>query len=336
MRLAIETDGQTRRGPGDRAVWFEGEDRVLEEVKRLVGAEVAGVERSPQDVLEDRPIRFFVSYAHADAGLKERLLGKLLTYLPTHPTARFELWTDSDILSGKKWLKEIEDAMKACDFGLLLVSPAFLASEVITEIELRYLRENTRVIPLALRPVLFDPKKMRLHGLDELQIFFDKGHKAWSERTTDKTRDAFVLQLYERVCDVLGGAREPRKPKLEHQLRSAVGEFNAETFVHPEGVATTLSKGTDPTPEIDASRRKDAIEFLTEWIEDEKAPPYCALLGEYGMGKTTTCKALARELLERRELGEKTPLPIYLGLRNVGESAKRDLTLEEILELILK
>ena len=77
VRLAIETDGQTRRGPGDRAVWFEGEDRVLEEVKRLVGAEVAGVERSPQDVLEDRPIRFFVSYAHADAGLKRTAVGEV-------------------------------------------------------------------------------------------------------------------------------------------------------------------------------------------------------------------------------------------------------------------
>src|SRR6185369_1529319 len=60
---------------------------------------------------------------------------------------------------------------------------------------------------------------------------------------------------------------------------------------------------------------------------------YCALLGEYGMGKTTTCKALARELLNR---GGKARLPIYLDLRHIGESARRDLTLPEILDLILK
>ncbi|HWA83391.1 MAG TPA: hypothetical protein VG820_08170 [Fimbriimonadaceae bacterium] len=41
------------------------------------------------------------------------------------------------------------------------------------------------------------------------------------------------------------------------------------------------------------------MEFLLEWVE-EGSQPYCALLGEYGMGKTTTCKALAKELLRRR------------------------------------
>src|SRR5439155_25883192 len=81
VRLSIETDGQTRSAPSDRVVWFEGEDRVTEEVTRLVEAEVEGVERSPQDVIEDRPLRFFVSYAHEDQKLKVDLLRKLLSYL---------------------------------------------------------------------------------------------------------------------------------------------------------------------------------------------------------------------------------------------------------------
>src|SRR5262249_28445331 len=102
------------------------------------------------------------------------------------------------------------------------------------------------------------------------------------------------------------------------------------------GVMTTLSKGLEAAPAIDPSQRKDAIEFLMDWLKDAKAPPYCALLGEYGMGKTTTCKALAKLLLDLRDIGEKVPLPVYLDLRHVGESARQEPVLEEILERILK
>src|SRR5437870_624024 len=139
VRLSIETDGQTRSAPGDRVVWFEGEDRVTQEVTRLVEAEVEGVERHPQDVVEDRPLRFFVSYAHEDQKLKADLLRNLFTFLRTYPRARFELWTDGEILPGKEWRAAIQNALRACDFGLLLVSPAFLASKFIMENELPYL-----------------------------------------------------------------------------------------------------------------------------------------------------------------------------------------------------
>jgi WD40 repeat protein len=337
IRLTLKTDGRTRSTPSDRMVWFEAEDRVVEEIKRLVEAEIGDVDRLPQDVKEDRPLRFFVSYAHTDGDLKTILLGKLQTLLRTHPLARFELWTDGEILPGKEWLAEIRDAMEACDFGLLLVSPSFLASKFITKEELPKLLQNKPVIPVALKPILLDGS-MDLKGLEKRQIFYDERRREFSERITDRTRDAFAKELFQKICARLAerSAPAPVKPKYELHMRSAICDFDEERFVHTEGVMTTLSKGLEPAPEIDPSRRKDAIEFLTEWIEDEKSPPYCALLGEYGMGKTTTCKKLARDLLDRRDRGEVVPLPIYLDLRHVGESARRELVLQEILELILK
>jgi WD40 repeat protein/uncharacterized protein YjbI with pentapeptide repeats len=334
VRLSLKTDGQTRTAPEDRVAWFEAEDRVTEEVTRMVAAEVAGVERSPQYAKEERPIRFFVSFSHEDETLKASLLKRLLTLFRTHPTARFELWTDGEILPGKRWRAEIRNAMKKCDFGLLLVSPPFLGSEFITKKELPYLLKNKRVIPVALKPISFDGT-MNLKGLEELQVFFDSHRKAFCERTTDNTRDAFARELYQKICALLTEDLDRPPPKFEHH-HLAIRDFDEKLFVHTEGVMTTLSRGLDASPEIDPSQRKDALEFLMEWIVDPKAPPYCALLGEYGMGKTTTCKALARDLLQRRELDKTLPLPIYLDLRNVGESARRELVLSEILELILK
>ena len=43
--------------------------------------------------------------------------------------------------------------------------------------------------------------------------------------------------------------------------------------------------------------------FLDEWLKDSKAPKYCALFGELGMGKTTTAKEFARRLWECRKQG---------------------------------
>jgi WD40 repeat protein/uncharacterized protein YjbI with pentapeptide repeats len=348
VRLSLETDGQTRATPSDRSVWFEAEDRVAEDVTRLVEAEVRDVERSSQYVKEDRPLRFFVSYAHDDSAPKDKLLGYLRRYLDIYPHARFELWSDVDLLPGKKWRAEIRKAMKACDFGLLLVSPSFLASKFITKEELPYLLRKRQVIPVALKRILFDGSQ-NLKGLEERQIFHDAKGKTFCERTSDNTREAFVRELFQKICKLLAERSEPTpappapapklelgKPKYEHHLRLAVDDFDAERFVHTEGVLTTMSKDLEAAPPIDPSQRKDAITFLMEWVMDANSPPYCALLGEYGMGKTTTCKALARDLLDRRAKGESVPLPIYLDLRHVGESAKEDLVLDGILELILK
>ena len=143
VRVSLETDGQTRTDPKERVVWFEAEDRITEEVKRMVESEVADVERSPQDVQVLPTVRFFVSYAHEDSDLMKKLLGKLRIYLATHARYQFELWTDKEIQLGKKWFAEIQDAIQQCGFGLLLASPAFLASRFIGKHELSELLETS-------------------------------------------------------------------------------------------------------------------------------------------------------------------------------------------------
>lgn len=66
-------------------------------------------------------------------------------------------------------------------------------------------------------------------------------------------------------------------------------------------------------------------------------PPFFALLGEYGIGKTTTLKQLTRQLLEKRKSRPELPLPIYVDVRDyVGESRDHVPTLEQLLTSVIQ
>ncbi len=295
---------------------------------------------APQEIREDRALRFFVSYAHLDGKLKEDLLARLLIRLKSHKSLRFEHWSDQDILVGTDWFAAIQRAMEACDFAVLLVSPEFLSREFIRETELPWLYANKAVIPVAVRPL---STNLDWRGLEAKQIFFHNG-KSYIDKVTDRTRGQFVDALFDALCLRLKSAPQaqcepPTAPVKQRRdfdhFRLSVSDVDLKTFAPTEGQETSLHKGLEPGPAIDARLRKDAIAFLTEWVGDKDGPPYAVLLGETGLGKTTTCKVFANRLFGRREKEASVPLPIYFDLRHVGGRG-RNLVLEEIVDLILR
>ena len=76
-------------------------------------------------------ITFFVSYAHDDNPHATTFLKRLTEQL--RPSKRYEytFWRDSDILVGERWHETILQALDACQLGLCLASPSFLASSYI-------------------------------------------------------------------------------------------------------------------------------------------------------------------------------------------------------------
>jgi hypothetical protein len=257
--------------------------------------------------------RLFVSYAHKDAKLKNRLLDEIKPLLASSPRS-IEVWTDVEIRSGDEWRRKIDDALKDCDCGLLLVSPEFAASAFIKAVELPYLLGKRPIIPVLLRDVPIE----NLGRLSECQLFrhkeeaFDKAHKG-----------DFALALHGEILEKAG--KLPATRPLARELAELVREFDETSWTPTQA----MSMDRD-------SRPVDAIETLMEWLRDPQQPLDTALLGEYGMGKTTTCKALARELLRRREAGESVPLPIFLDLGLVGERAKSDPSLSLILQSVIE
>ena len=103
------------------------------------------------------PLHIFISYAHADESFKNELT-TMLALLKRQGWVKS--WDDRQIDAGSDWRADIMGGMDRCDLALLLISPAFLASEFIQSVEMTHLlarrkHNGIRVVPIILRPCLW-------------------------------------------------------------------------------------------------------------------------------------------------------------------------------------
>lgn len=100
------------------------------------------------------PFRIFYVYAHKDEGQRDRLAIALATLKQQR---LIQEWCYRDIRGGNEWKEEITKHLKAADIILLLISPAFIASDYCS-IELNqalilHEKGTARVIPIIISPV---------------------------------------------------------------------------------------------------------------------------------------------------------------------------------------
>ena len=248
-------------------------------------------------------IHTFVSYSHDDAEIVADLLRRLQLRLGRAKGFEFESWDDRRILAGERWREEIEAAMERSDLGLLFVSWSFSGSSFIVREELPRLLDSSggrRPIPVWLSRVRFD-EAVDLHGLEECQ-FFRGADGSFYDELDPGGRNLFVDSLVRRDLEGLP----------EVLLRGEVWRWRSD---HGNGGSTWRRRGSSPC------------------FSSLCAPHYFALLGEYGIGKTTTCQALTLRIDEARK---ETDLPpaIYLDLRHLGDAAKPEPELETILDTV--
>lgn len=147
-------------------------------------------------------VKYFVSHAHRNRVLVADFLDRLADVLAPSKSFRYDRWIDADLILGEDWDVQIRTAVDQCNFGLLLISPAFLASPYIVKSELpRFISGEKSSVPVMLQPVDF--KLHDLKGLERQQIFrFDNPEfskpRAYGECSDDQ-RDAFVLDLFRKI-----------------------------------------------------------------------------------------------------------------------------------------
>lgn len=105
--------------------------------------------------------KIFVSYSHNDAEWKERIRVHLR---PLERDYAIDIWDDTKIQAGSKWLDEIEKAIQSAKVALLIISADFLASDFIANNELPPLlesakKEGAKIFPLIVSPSRFNSTK---------------------------------------------------------------------------------------------------------------------------------------------------------------------------------
>jgi len=100
----------------------------------------------------------FISYSHAD----RRWLDRLLQHLrPLIREGHIQVFSDQNIEPGTVWRVQIQAALDSTRVAILLISPAFLASDFIVDQELPPLlagaaSKGTTIIPVIVASSLFE------------------------------------------------------------------------------------------------------------------------------------------------------------------------------------
>jgi hypothetical protein len=118
----------------------------------------------------DRERSFFVCYAHEDnasSDPRQRWLDRLLQFL--RPLVRQEglkTWSDKEIKIGDDWQGRIAEQLEVAIASVLLVSPAFLASDYIVNSELPVLLKHAAdrgkpILPIIISPCLYETARFK-------------------------------------------------------------------------------------------------------------------------------------------------------------------------------
>ncbi len=354
----LEVDTKKRSEPADRECWFLAPpyDRAAESAAELSRQETAVIQQQrfvPQRGLPTmgrRPVRFFVSYDDKhDAKSATSLLDDLEASFRGSSSYEYEVWHQGKILAGEIKGRQIEEALDRSDFGLLLLSIHRLGGSG-ADVDLRELIESARpLIPVALGNL---SERFDLHGIADHQIF-RSNRRSLSECRGKAQKEAFTKELFEeierrldrwfqetegqpiqRTTGIYGLARYE---DMARGLMSAYERRALSDFVHASGAEANLAEDLDRVkPDRPEARAVDMLDALERWVRDPAGTRYAAILGEYGMGKTTLLRKLTDDLLRQRESNPSLPLPIFIDLRYYSETIQKEARVPRNIEALLK
>jgi serine/threonine protein kinase len=163
-------------------------------------AERAGIDND-RGAINKRPRgRIFVSYSHRD----HEWLEKIRIHLrPLEREGQIDLWDDTRIRPGAKWLEEIESALTEASCAVLVVSPHFLASDFCAMKEVPALLRAARDRGLTVLSVIASPCRFEQHL--ELVAFqaVNAPSRTLSEMSSPEC-DRVLLKLAEAVERAVG------------------------------------------------------------------------------------------------------------------------------------
>ncbi len=362
----LEVDTRRKLALNEKLCWFNGAP--------LQGKRADNYNQAVSQVLhQSTPINprvrvdrynIFVSVATDDFEIVDTLLHNTQKFLSMHRLDKeVKFWLfKHELRMGENFDNEIQQAIKTCDFGILALSQHFFASQYIKNFELPWfvpqdnnpIKASKYASPILIRDLDFS--KHDLRGIADIQIFRGTIETPYIELEKTAEKDKWAEQLAEQIADHINNklkhdSQNNTQPSLKATIvndsLSALSlcftdtnqykEYAREEFIKTRAIQSNIGE----TPKnLSDNQGIDALEHLEQWACDPDSRPYCALLGEYGMGKTFTSMMFAERLAKKRQTDTETPVTYYLDLRRFSEGydlkQQKHPELKEILNTTLK
>ena len=116
--------------------------------------------------IEATPVDIFISYARADGEYMEQLKKHLRSL---ERQKLINSWTDTLIQSGQKWSNEILESLEKAAIILFLMSPDFIDSDYIHEVEIKKAMERHECDEVIIVPIFIRFCNLEGHPLSVFQ-----------------------------------------------------------------------------------------------------------------------------------------------------------------------
>ena len=160
-------------------------------------------------------VNIFISFTVADKkALTDEFTKMLRNQMPLSCDLPVHFWRfdqQGGLLPGEENEAEIVRQMQASQFGLLLLSPAYLARPFIKRVELPYfLGPGRRAHPIPVAFADFQPGTDKHPDLDPANVFTLDGKCFY--QTPAKKRPAFIKALCAKICELIQKSPAPPAP----------------------------------------------------------------------------------------------------------------------------
>ncbi|WP_162213222.1 NACHT domain-containing protein, partial [Nostocoides australiense] len=345
IELHLAAD-KSKDPPAQRVCWFEGADTTAVELSEMSRASASeGVPADPVAPMLMRalPARVHVSFALTEEPARRRLIDDLINRLRAHLRTRggeadCVVTSSGEVHLGDAREKERSAAIAAADVVVALVSTAYA---VETDGDLDHLGD-VPVVPVALTAI---EAGRDLAPLEVGQIVGQS--RPYAACRTSEDKDAFVREVLVTIRHRLAPSslRDMRTndpvDAVTAYSRGTVGYLRPAHRLVPPVMATgeleAWATNRGRTSRV-AETALPAVETLAAWAGDPQSTLLTAVLGDLGMGKTTTMKLLTEHLLDRRLThgAQAAPLPLLFDLRRISvEQYRSARNLRGIVEALL-
>ena len=282
-------------------------------------------------------LNIYISFHEDDIRLVKTCVKVLERTIKGGLTGRYnaKFFKTNDVVVGERIGETLDERVESADLVIVLFSYNYRNNKI--ESQRVYARHEHPIIVM-----LEDVNKSV--AVDPFAASDVVGGDSFSKvKGKEKTEQKFanrVLSVIDRELNHMNGS----KPKLSSETLAnkliSCRKFNNKIktiAAHAEQLQAEANSNDTGYKEVPVKKIDNVVESLVTWVcrADGDGLTFCALLGDSGIGKTTTSILLTRKLLELRKSDRQLPLPIYFDLRDLSPKTLTDFGLRTVLARLL-